>query len=633
MKVVGIRESPRVDLFVILAFQCAGRRNLFFLIRISPFPATEIRDQVMNEDLSIKRRLAAILAADIVGYSRLMGQDEAATVRDLKGHQAVILPLVGRHGGRIIDTAGDSILAEFPSVIGATECAVEIQTVMAARNEDAPVHRRMLFRIGVHLGDVIDDETRIYGDGINVAARLQGIAEPAGVLVSRAVHDQVRDRLELGFEDLGEHELKNIARPVRIYRIRTKSESKTVSALAATLPLPDKPSIAVLPFLNMSGDPQQEYFADGIVEDIITGLSRLRWLFVIARNSSYTYKGRNVDVRQVGRELGVRYVLEGSVRKSGNRIRITGQLVEAETGNHLWAERYDRVLDDVFAIQDEITGSVIGCIQPELYAAEHDRVKRKPPRNLDAWECFIRGMFLYSQHSDASTKEALSMLDRAGKLDPCYAQAHGLRAVCLVWRSFQGWENRDRSFAEAAAEADHAVTCDPQESWAHLAHGFIALGRWHDSEAVGAFGRAIESSPNFAYAHGLLGAAHAFGGRPDQAIECIDRGVRLSPRDVFGDEYQLYYAFAHFQAGRYSEAAAAAELAIQQRPGHPVLDIMAAASCGLAGATDQASRAITQLTRLVPNIAAAEVEETFLYCHREDRRRLAMGLRAGGLPG
>jgi len=586
----------------------------------------------MDEKPSIKRWLAAILAADIAGYSRLMGQDEAATVHDLKGHQAVILPLVARHGGRIMDTAGDGILAVFRSVIGATQCAVEIQTVMAARNKEAPENRRMLFRIGINLGDVIHDETRIYGDGINVAARLEALAAPGGVLVSQSVHDQVRDRLDLVFEDLGERELKNIARPVRVYRLRTPAESKAVPAPGAALQLPDKPSIAVLPFLNMSGDPEQEYFADGIVEDILTGLSRLRWLFVIARNSSFSYKGRNVDVRQVGRELGVRYVLEGSVRRGGNLIRITGQLIEAETGNHIWAERYDRALDDIFAIQDEITESVIGCIQPEVYAAEHDRLKRKPPQSLDAWESFIRGMFLYSQHSDAGTKDALNMLERAIEVDPCYAQVHGLRAVCLAWRAIQGWENRDTAFAEAAEGADRAVACDPEEPWAYLAHGFIAAGNRRDSEAVSAVSRAIDASPNFAYAHGLLGAAHAFGGRPDQAIECIDRGVRLSPRDIFGDEYALYYAFVHFQAGRYGEAASAAHRAIQQRPGHPVPYIMAAASYGLAGETDKAKRAITQLTNLVPNISAAGVEETFLYCQREDRSRLAMGLRAGGLP-
>jgi adenylate cyclase len=586
----------------------------------------------MNEVPEIKRRLAAILSADIAGYSRLMGEDEPATVRDLKSLQAVILPLVGSFGGRIIDTAGDGILAEFPSVIGATQCAVEIQTVIAARNEDAPENRRMLFRIGINLGDVLHDDIRIYGDGINVAARLESLAAPGGVLVSQAVHDQVRDRLDLDFEDLGERELKNIARPVHVYRLLKPSESNATPVPGPFLQLPEKPSIAVLPFLNMSGDPEQEYFADGIVEDILTGLSRLKWLFVIARNSSFSYKGRNVDVRQIGRELGVRYVLEGSVRRSGNQLRVTGQLIEAESGNHLWAERYDRTLDDIFAIQDEITESVIGCIQPEVYAAEHFRLKRKPTQSLDAWESFVRGMFLYSQHSDASTKDALNLFDRAIKLDPCYAQAHSLRAVCLSWRAFQGWENRDTAFAKAVESADHAVSCDPGDPWAYLAHGFVAVANRKNSEAIAAFSRAIDVNPNFAYAHGLLGAAYAFGGRPDQAIESIDHGVRLSPHDIFGDEYELYYAFAHFQAGRYGEAASAAHRAIQQRPEHPVLYIMEAASHGLAGEIDKAKSAITHLTNLVPNISASVVEETFLYCQQEDRSRLAKGLRAGGLP-
>jgi adenylate cyclase len=419
---------------------------------------------------------------------------------------------------------------------------------------------------------------------------------------------------------------------VRVYRLRAPAESKAAHAPGIALQLPDKPSIAVLPFANMSGDPEQEYFADGIVEDILTGLSRLRWLFVIARNSSFSYKGRNVDVRQVGRELGVRYVLEGSVRQGGSRVRITGQLIEAETGNHIWAERYDRALDDVFAIQDEITESVIGCIQPEVYAAEHDRLKRKPPQNLDAWESFVRGMFLYSQHSDASTKEAINMLDRAIQLDPCYAQALGLRAVCLVWRAFQGWENRSTAFAEGAKGADRAVACDPEEPWAYVAHGFIAVGNLRNSEAVAALNRAIDVSPNFAYAHGLLGAAHALGGRPDKAIACIDHGVRLSPRDIFGDEYALYYAFANFQAGRYDVAAAAALRAIQLRPEHPTLYIMAAASFVLAGETGKAKSALTQLTNRVPNLSAADIEENFLFCRQEDRSRVAKGLRAAGLP-
>jgi len=582
----------------------------------------------------VQRRLAAILAADAVGYSRLIGADEEGTLAALKAHRLELIdPKVERHHGRIVKTTGDGALIEFASVVDAVRCAIDVQRGMAERNTGVPSDERIEFRIGINVGDIVIDGDDILGDGVNIAARLEGLAEPGGVLVSRAVRDQVRDRLDLVWEDLGEHELKNIARPVRVYRVRASVESKAAPARGETLPLPDKPSIAILPFANMSGDPEQEHFADGIAEDIITGLSRLRWLFVIARNSSFTYKGRNVDVRQVGRELGVRYVLEGSVRKGGNRIRITAQLVEAETGNHLWAERYDRALGDVFAIQDEITKSVIGCIGPELYTAEHDRLKRKPPQNLDAWESFVRGLFLYSQHSDAGTKEALGMLDRAVDLDHGYAKAHGLRAVCLAWRAIQGWEDRDTAFAEVAEGANRAVACDPQEPWAYIAHGFVAVSKRHNPEAVGAFTRAIDASPNFAYAHGLLGSQHALGGRPDQAVECIDRGVRLSPRDIFGDEYQLYYAFAHFQAGRYADAASAAQLAIQQRPGHPVLYIMAAASYGLGGDTDKAKKSIAQLINLVPNFSAADLEENFLYYRREDRSRLARGLRTGGLPG
>ena len=581
-----------------------------------------------------QRRLAAILATDVVGYSRLIGADEEGTLAALKAHRRELTdPKVEQHHGRIVKTTGDGALIEFASVVDAVRCAVDVQRGTAERNVGVQPDKRIEFRIGINMGDIVIDGDDILGDGVNIAARLEGLAEPGGVLVSRAVRDQVRDRLELAFEDLGERELKNIARPVRVYRVRVQAGVIAAPARAETLPLPDKPSIAVLPFTNISGDAEHEYFADGIAEDIITGLSRLRWLFVIARNSSFAYKGRNVDVRQVGRELGVRYILEGSVRKGGNRVRITGQLVDAETGNHLWAERYDRAPDDVFAIQDEITESVIGCIQPELYAAEYGRLKRKPPQNLDAWESFVRGMFFYSQHSDKGTREALDMLARAIELDHNYAQAHGLRAVCLAWRAYQGWEDRETAFAEVAEGANRAVACDPQEPWAYLAHGFVAMAKRRNTDAVDAFSRAIGASPNFAYAHGLLSCAHSAGGRPEQAIECIDRGVRLSPRDIFGDEYQLYYAFAHFQAGRYAEAASAALQGIQQRPDHPVLYIMAAASFGLGGETDKAKGLVTQLTGLVPNVSAADLEKNFFYCLQGDRSRLAMGLRAGGLLG
>ena len=579
-----------------------------------------------------QRRLAAIMAADVVGYSRLMEQDETRTLATLKVRRnEVLVPTVAQHNGRVVKVMGDGVLVEFGSAVDAVQCAVELQKAFTEANQGVPEDQRIVLRIGINLGDVIVEGSDLYGDGVNVAARLEGLAEPGGIYISGSVYEQVTGKLMLAFDDLSEHTLKNIMKPVRVYRAAMGGTGK--GAVRTALALPDKPSIAVLPFTNMSGDAEHEYFADGVAEDIITGLSRLRWLFVIARNSSFAYKGRNVDARQVGRELGVRYILEGSVRTGGNRVRITGQLVDAETGNHLWAERYDRALVDVFAIQDEITESVIGCIQPELYAAEYGRLKRKPPQNLDAWESFVRGMFLYSQHSDKGTREALDMLARAIELDHNYSQAHGLRAVCLAWRAYQGWEDRETAFAEVAEGANRAVACDPQEPWAYLAHGFVAMAKLRNTDAVDAFSRAIGASPNFAYAHGLLGSAHSAGGRPEQAIECIDRGVRLSPRDIFGDEYQLYYAFAHFQAGRYAEAASAALLGIQQRPDHPVLYIMAAASCGLGGETDKAKGLVTQLTGLVPNVSAADLEKNFFYCLQGDRSRLAMGLRAGGLLG
>ena len=362
----------------------------------------------------MRRRLTAILAADIAGYSRLMGQDEAATVRDLKAHQAVILPVVGRHGGRIIDTAGDGILAEFPSVVSATECAIEIQILMAARNENVPEHRRMLFRIGINLGDVIHDDVRIYGDGINVAARLEGAAAPGSVLVSGAVHDQVRDRLDLAFEDLGECEFKNIARPVRVYRIRASAEAPAAPRSSEPrLALPDRPSLVVLPFQNLSADPEQDYFADGMVEDITTALSQIRWLFVIARNSAFTFKGRAVDVRHIGRELGVRYVVEGSVRRAGARVRINAQVVEAENGRHIWADRFDGTPADVFDLQDRVTAAVAAALEPRLRQAETERAQRKPTADLTAYDLYLRALPHYHAISAAGNAAALPLLEAA----------------------------------------------------------------------------------------------------------------------------------------------------------------------------------------------------------------------------
>ena len=389
----------------------------------------------------VHRRLAAILAADIAGYSALMGADEARTVVDLKAHQRILLPMIVDHGGRIIDTAGDGILAELGSVVNAVECAVELQQTMMERNAAVEPARRMQFRIGINVGDVIHDDARVYGDGVNIAARLESVAEPGGICVSAAAYDQVHKKLTHTFSDLGIQALKNIAQPVRAYRVHMNA----MTIKAPSLALPDRPSIAVLPFNNMSGDPEQDYFADGIVEEIITCLSRIRWLFVIARNSSFTYKGRAVDVKQVGRDLGVRYVLEGSIRKSGKRIRVTGQLIDASVGTHLWADRFDGAVEDVFELQDQITASVVGAIAPKLEQAEIERAKSKPTESLDAYDLFLRGMASFHKFTNHETDDALRLWKKAIELDPDFASAYAMASMCYGRRKSTRVDDQSRT--------------------------------------------------------------------------------------------------------------------------------------------------------------------------------------------
>ena len=402
----------------------------------------------------VERRLTAILAADVAGYSRLIGADEEGTLAQLKAFRKTLVdPTIAKHRGRIVKTTGDGMLVEFASAVDAARCAVEVQRGMADENTEIPQAKRIEFRIGIHLGDVIIDDNDIFGDGVNIAARLESIAVPGGISISRAVHDQVRDRINVCFDDKGEIALKNIARPVQVFAISGAKESKTTVSPESkpALALPDKPSIAVLPFTNMSGDPEQDYFADGMVEDIITALSHFKALFVIARNSSFTYKGRAVDVKQVGRELGVRYVLEGSVRKAANRVRITGQLVDTATGAHLWAERFDGGLGDIFDLQDQVTESVVGAIAPAVEKAEIERAKRKPTESLDAYALYLRGLArLYQFGNRQANDEALRLFNSAIELDPDFASAYGRAALCYVhcqeqWLDFRHSERDCRS--------------------------------------------------------------------------------------------------------------------------------------------------------------------------------------------
>jgi adenylate cyclase len=379
---------------------------------------------------STTRRLAAVLAADVAGYSRLMGVDEVGTVQAMREHRSAADPLIAEHGGRVVKTTGDGVLIEFGSVVGAVECALGLQGLAGERNAVLPGNRRMEWRIGIHLGDVLIDGEDILGDGVNIAARLEGIAEPGGICISEDAFRQVRGKVEAEFADLGEQTLKNIARPLRVYRVGSSPAARQPISPAVALPLPGKPSIAVLPFANMSGDLEQEYFADGMVEEIITALSRIRWLFVIARNSSFAYKGKSPDLRQVGRELGVRYILEGSVRKAGNRVRITGQLIDTTTGAHIWADRFDRTLDDIFELQDLVASNVAGAIEPRLRQSEIERACRKPTESLDAYDLYLRALAQIAQESPEGASEAIALAKRAIEIDPSYAPPAALLGFC-----------------------------------------------------------------------------------------------------------------------------------------------------------------------------------------------------------
>src|ERR1700746_3513697 len=387
----------------------------------------------------LQRKLAAILSADVVGYSRSMEIDEAGTLARLKAMRRDLFdPLIAAYSGRTFQLIGDGALVEFGSAVDAVTCAIEVQKKVQERNAGSSEDARIEFRIGINVGDVIIDGDDIYGDGVNVAARLEALAAPGGICVSRVVRDQVRDKLDFSFEDMGEQQVKNIARPVRVHRVAMGFESRSIAPAISQPAISNPPSIGVLPFDNMSADPEQEYFVDGIVEDIITGLSRIKWLLVIARNSTFVYKGRAVDVRQAGRELGVRYVLEGSLRRAGNRVRITAQLIEAETGMHVWAERYDRPLGDIFELQDELTLNVVGAIEPNLRQAEIERARRKRPENLDAYDLYLRAQPFAQVAMPGDAGKALALLDQARLLEPDYAAAHASAAWCYEQRYLRG---------------------------------------------------------------------------------------------------------------------------------------------------------------------------------------------------
>jgi adenylate cyclase len=579
---------------------------------------------------AFERKLVAILAADIAGYSRLVGLDEEGTLARLRSlRREVIDPTIAAHRGRTVKTTGDGMLVEFGSVVDAVRCAVVVQRKTSQREAELPPDRRIAFRIGVNLGDIVVEDGDIFGDGVNIAARLEGIAEPGGICLSAAVYEQVRGKIELDFADLGEQSLRNIARPVHAYRAVL---DKTASVEPKALPLPDKPSIAVLPFQNMSGDPEQEYFADGMVDEIITALSRIRWLFVIARNSTFTYKGHAVDVKRVGRELGVRYVLEGSVRKSGNRVRIATQLIEADNGVHIWADRYDRPLDDVFALQDEIALSTVGAIEPSLRAAEIERVKRKRPDSLDAYDLYLRALPFAFTAMPGDADKALALLTKAVELEPDYGAAHAIIAWCHEQRYLRGGMQEETRHA-ALRHARQAIATGGDDAAALATAAFVVAAAGHDFEtALSAFDQSFALCGSSALALGFSSLVRAWMADDVAAVEHADRALRLSPFDPLIYLPYVGLAYAHFAAGRFAEAATAASRAAQANPRFSVPLMLQAASLAKLGRGADASAALQRLLDLQPGLTASSAAVSARYANPDSIAALEGALREAGLP-
>jgi len=514
-----------------------------------------------------KRKLAAILSADVKGYSRLMADDEEATVRTLNAYREVMTSLIKEHRGRVVDAKGDNVLAQFSSVVDAVRGAVEVQKELKEKNSGLPEHRRMEFRIGINLGDVIEEAGTIYGDGVNVAARIEGLAEGGGICISGTAFDHVEGKLRLEFEYLGEQSVKNIKKPVRVYRVKMASRLSDL-VIGRELPLPDKPSIAVLPFVNMSGDPEQEYFSDGITEDLITDLSKISGLFVIARNSTFTYKGKPVKVDQVGRELAVRYVLEGSVRKAGNRVRITAQLVDVSTGGHLWAERYDRDLEDIFALQDEVAQKIVSALAVKLTEDEQERLERRYTDNLEAYDYFLRGLEYMNRFTKEANDQARSMFQRAIDLDPKFAAASGHMSLThwLEWAF--GWTQDFQCLERALELAQKAAALDDSLPEAYRILGTLCLWKKQHEHAITLTERAIALNPNYADAIGQLGNVLSFAGKPEEGIELVKTAMRLNP--MYPVNYLFDLGHAYMLAGRYKEAVTALKRLLHRNPNfHP----------------------------------------------------------------
>lgn len=579
-----------------------------------------------------QRILAAIVSVDVVGYSRLMGADETGTLAALRTHRSELIdPKIAEHGGRIVKTMGDGLLLEFPSVVNATQCAIEVQEGMADRNKEAPEDARITFRIGVNLGDIIIEGEDILGDGVNVSARLQEIAEPGGIAISRRVHEDVRDRLDVSFHDGGEQSLKNIARPVHVWRWHAGA-AHAKQASTPNAQVLERPAIAVLPFDNLSADSEQEYFVDGITEDIITALSHWRWFPVIARNSTFAYKNNPKDVTKIANELGARYVLEGSIRKVGTRVRINAQLIDATTGHHIWAKRYDRDLDDIFALQDEITETIVASIEPELERAEQQRASHKHPDSLDAWEHSIRALWHLNQQSQDSYAETQRLLKKAIALEPNWSGAISLLALCHVFHVMLGWaRNTSRPWGDVLSTAKQAVATNDSDWLAHATLGMAYVFTHQYDQGMEELRRAIDLNPSAAKAYHFLGGSLAHTGNPAEGIGLLETALRLDPHDPFHSDTLAALALAHILLRNFEEAVSVAEKAVGARPANVRGHQRLVAALGHTGRVEDARAALEELKLRQPDLSLAYIDATYAFKNSEDRDLFLDGLRKAGL--
>jgi len=580
----------------------------------------------------IQRRLTTIVAADIAGFSRLVGIDEDATLTAQRGHRTELIePLLAEHHGRIANTAGDSFLFEFPSAVEAVRCSLAVQEGMTERNRDIPADRRIEYRVGINVGDVVADGDDLLGDGVNIAARLENICEPGGIILSDDAYRQIRDRLEIAWEDGGEHEVKNIAEPVRAFRLAKDEKASSAEPVSIRS---DRPVVAILPFDNMSGDPEQEYFSDGITEDLITALSRGRQIRVVARNSTFSYKGKSPNIRQVSEELGARYVVEGSVRKAGNRVRVTAQLIEGETGNHIWAERYDREITDIFDVQDELTETLVGAIFPGISSAERQRAKQKPPDNLDVWDIYQRGMWYLRQRTPDRMKEevleARALFEKTIKRDPEFGPAYAAYADTFYYDALFGSREEDRETALQAAKK--AVDLDGDDANAHVTFGRIYYLSRNTDAAAAEHRIALGLNPSLADAHYNLGTVLIRAGKAQEAIPYIETAMRLSPHDDLIGPFHARLAEAHLFLGNHEEAAELAQKAVRLRGTRWLGYVCLVSALGHLGRAEDANKAMKELKDAQPQATISFVKEYMSITDADCMDHLLDGLRKAGLP-